>query len=104
MVAEMAGSPIIPQNKLARKKYRMYSLFAAGNDLCFPSFAGMTKRTYVEAVLEGIKQCQEEGLDIDVRYVRSSVILSSQQPRFILQNCLFGALSEPRMCFFGDYG
>lgn len=30
-------------------------------------FAGMTKRMYVETVLEGIKQCQEEGLDIDVR-------------------------------------
>ncbi|XP_059338307.1 adenosine deaminase-like protein isoform X2 [Ammospiza nelsoni] len=28
---------------------------------------GMTKRMYVETVLEGIKQCQEEGLDIDVR-------------------------------------
>ncbi|KAG8144860.1 hypothetical protein E2320_013267, partial [Naja naja] len=32
---------------------------------------GMTKRTYVEAVLEGIKQCQEEGLDIDVRFLVS---------------------------------
>lgn len=30
-------------------------------------FAGMTKRMYVETVLEGIKQSQEEGLDIDVR-------------------------------------
>ncbi|ETE72691.1 Adenosine deaminase-like protein, partial [Ophiophagus hannah] len=39
--------------------------------ICFPSFAGMTKRTYVEAVLEGIKQCQEEGLDIDVRFLVS---------------------------------
>ncbi|XP_048174031.1 adenosine deaminase-like protein [Corvus hawaiiensis] len=28
---------------------------------------GMTKRMYVETILEGIKQCQEEGLDIDVR-------------------------------------
>ncbi|NXO02717.1 ADAL protein, partial [Rhinopomastus cyanomelas] len=28
---------------------------------------GMTKRMYVETVLEGIKQCKEEGLDIDVR-------------------------------------
>ncbi|XP_059714199.1 leucine-rich repeat-containing protein 49 isoform X11 [Haemorhous mexicanus] len=28
---------------------------------------GMTKRMYVETVLEGIKQCQEEGLDIEVR-------------------------------------
>jgi len=27
----------------------------------------MTKRMYVETVLEGIKQCKEEGLDIDVR-------------------------------------
>ncbi|XP_026581541.1 adenosine deaminase-like protein [Pseudonaja textilis] len=33
--------------------------------------SGMTKRTYVEAVLEGIKQCQEEGLDIDVRFLVS---------------------------------
>ncbi|XP_074863001.1 N6-Methyl-AMP deaminase isoform X2 [Carettochelys insculpta] len=30
---------------------------------------GMTKRTYVEAVLEGIKQCKEENLDIDVRFL-----------------------------------
>ncbi|XP_028933368.1 adenosine deaminase-like protein isoform X3 [Ornithorhynchus anatinus] len=30
---------------------------------------GMTKRTYVEAVLEGIKQSKEENLDIDVRYL-----------------------------------
>ncbi|KYO21410.1 adenosine deaminase-like protein isoform X1 [Alligator mississippiensis] len=28
---------------------------------------GMTKRMYVETVLEGIKQCKEEDLDIDVR-------------------------------------
>uniref|UniRef100_A0A8C3VJ63 Adenosine deaminase like n=1 Tax=Catharus ustulatus TaxID=91951 RepID=A0A8C3VJ63_CATUS len=34
---------------------------------CVYVFAGMTKRNYVETVLEGIKQCQEEGLDIDVR-------------------------------------
>ncbi|OXB53956.1 hypothetical protein ASZ78_004847 [Callipepla squamata] len=27
---------------------------------------GMTKRMYVETVLEGIKQCKEEGLDIDI--------------------------------------
>ncbi|XP_070809453.1 N6-Methyl-AMP deaminase [Pituophis catenifer annectens] len=33
--------------------------------------SGMTKRTYVETVLEGIKQCQEEGLDIDVRFLVS---------------------------------
>ncbi|KAK9393830.1 adenosine deaminase-like [Crotalus adamanteus] len=32
---------------------------------------GMTKRTYLEAVLEGIKQCKEEGLDIDVRFLVS---------------------------------
>ncbi|CAM5145001.1 unnamed protein product [Eretmochelys imbricata] len=30
---------------------------------------GMTKRAYVEAVLEGIKQCKEEDLDIDVRFL-----------------------------------
>ncbi|XP_007424584.1 adenosine deaminase-like protein [Python bivittatus] len=32
---------------------------------------GMTKRMYVEAVLEGIKQCKEEGWDIDVRFLVS---------------------------------
>ncbi|XP_053128586.1 adenosine deaminase-like protein isoform X2 [Hemicordylus capensis] len=32
---------------------------------------GMTKRTYVEAVLEGIRQCKEEELDIDVRFLIS---------------------------------
>ncbi|XP_012504942.1 PREDICTED: adenosine deaminase-like protein [Propithecus coquereli] len=30
---------------------------------------GMTKKTYVESVLEGIKQSKEENLDIDVRYL-----------------------------------
>lgn len=30
---------------------------------------GMTKRTYVESILEGIKQCKQENLDIDVRYL-----------------------------------
>ncbi|MEE6502897.1 hypothetical protein FKM82_004671 [Ascaphus truei] len=30
---------------------------------------GMTKRTYVETVLEGIRQCNEEELDIDVRFL-----------------------------------
>ncbi|XP_053318588.1 adenosine deaminase-like protein [Spea bombifrons] len=30
---------------------------------------GMTKRMYVETVLEGIKQCKEEELDIDVRFL-----------------------------------
>uniref|UniRef100_A0A8D0H1H6 N6-Methyl-AMP deaminase n=1 Tax=Sphenodon punctatus TaxID=8508 RepID=A0A8D0H1H6_SPHPU len=30
---------------------------------------GMTKRTYVEAVLEGIKQCKDDNLDIDVRFL-----------------------------------
>ncbi|XP_069480861.1 adenosine deaminase-like protein isoform X2 [Ambystoma mexicanum] len=30
---------------------------------------GMTKRTYVEAILEGIKQAKEESLDIDVRFL-----------------------------------
>uniref|UniRef100_A0A8C8RQ77 Adenosine deaminase like n=1 Tax=Pelusios castaneus TaxID=367368 RepID=A0A8C8RQ77_9SAUR len=29
----------------------------------------MTKRTYVETVLEGIKQCKEDDLDIDVRFL-----------------------------------
>ncbi|XP_004273982.1 adenosine deaminase-like protein isoform X1 [Orcinus orca] len=32
---------------------------------------GMTKKTYVESVLEGIKQSKQENLDIDVRYVIS---------------------------------
>nr|AAH77921.1 MGC80849 protein [Xenopus laevis] len=31
--------------------------------------AGLTKRAYVETVLEGIKQCKEEGLDIDVGFL-----------------------------------
>ncbi|XP_041534915.1 adenosine deaminase-like protein isoform X2 [Microtus oregoni] len=30
---------------------------------------GMTKKTYVESILEGIKQCKQENLDIDVRYL-----------------------------------
>lgn len=30
---------------------------------------GMTEKTYVESVLEGIKQSKEENLDIDVRYL-----------------------------------
>jgi hypothetical protein len=30
-------------------------------------FPGMTKKTYVESILEGIKQSKEENLDIDVR-------------------------------------
>lgn len=30
---------------------------------------GMTKKTYVESVLEGIKQSRQENLDIDVRYL-----------------------------------
>ncbi|XP_007533548.2 adenosine deaminase-like protein [Erinaceus europaeus] len=30
---------------------------------------GMTKRTYIESVLEGIKQSKQENLDIDVRYL-----------------------------------
>lgn len=33
--------------------------------------SGMTARSYVEAVLEGIRQCQHDGLDIDVRYLLS---------------------------------
>ncbi|KAL8196951.1 UNVERIFIED_CONTAM: hypothetical protein K2H54_002811 [Gekko kuhli] len=32
---------------------------------------GMTKRAYVETVLEGIRQCKEEELDIDVRFLIS---------------------------------
>ncbi|XP_032963779.1 adenosine deaminase-like protein isoform X3 [Rhinolophus ferrumequinum] len=32
---------------------------------------GMTKKTYVESVLEGIKQSKHENLDIDVRYLIS---------------------------------
>ncbi|XP_072258396.1 N6-Methyl-AMP deaminase isoform X1 [Pyxicephalus adspersus] len=31
--------------------------------------SGMTKRTYVDTVLEGIKQCKEEDVDIDVRFL-----------------------------------
>lgn len=30
---------------------------------------GMTEKTYVESILEGIKQSKEENLDIDVRYL-----------------------------------
>ncbi|KAM4675028.1 N6-Methyl-AMP deaminase [Discoglossus pictus] len=30
---------------------------------------GMNKRTYVETILEGIRQCKEEELDIDVRFL-----------------------------------
>ncbi|XP_075064189.1 N6-Methyl-AMP deaminase [Mixophyes fleayi] len=30
---------------------------------------GMTKRTYVETVLEGIRQCKEDEVDIDVRFL-----------------------------------
>ncbi|XP_008820558.1 adenosine deaminase-like protein isoform X1 [Nannospalax galili] len=30
---------------------------------------GMTKKAYVESILEGIKQCKQENLDIDVRYL-----------------------------------
>ncbi|XP_069621971.1 adenosine deaminase-like protein isoform X1 [Ranitomeya imitator] len=33
------------------------------------SQTGMTKRTYVETVLEGIKQCKAEEVDIDVRFL-----------------------------------
>ncbi|KAM8972243.1 N6-Methyl-AMP deaminase [Pelodytes ibericus] len=33
------------------------------------SATGMTKRTYVETVLEGIRQCKEEEVDIDVRFL-----------------------------------
>ncbi|XP_061450954.1 adenosine deaminase-like protein isoform X1 [Rhineura floridana] len=32
---------------------------------------GMTKRMYVEAVLEGVRQCKEDGLDIEVRFLLS---------------------------------
>ncbi|XP_013848550.1 adenosine deaminase-like protein isoform X2 [Sus scrofa] len=32
---------------------------------------GMTKKTYVESVLEGIKQSKQENVDIDVRYLIS---------------------------------
>nr|KAF6482897.1 adenosine deaminase like [Rousettus aegyptiacus] len=35
------------------------------------SATGMTKKTYVESVLEGIKQSKRENLDIDVRYLIS---------------------------------
>uniref|UniRef100_A0A2K5L3Q3 N6-Methyl-AMP deaminase n=1 Tax=Cercocebus atys TaxID=9531 RepID=A0A2K5L3Q3_CERAT len=33
------------------------------------SATGMTKKTYVESILEGIKQSKQENLDIDVRYL-----------------------------------
>uniref|UniRef100_A0A8C5LCD9 N6-Methyl-AMP deaminase n=2 Tax=Jaculus jaculus TaxID=51337 RepID=A0A8C5LCD9_JACJA len=33
------------------------------------SSTGMTKKTYVESILEGIKQSKQENLDIDVRYL-----------------------------------
>lgn len=33
----------------------------------YMSFPGMTKKTYVESILEGIKQSKQENLDIDVR-------------------------------------
>ncbi|XP_016824480.1 adenosine deaminase-like protein isoform X2 [Cricetulus griseus] len=33
------------------------------------SATGMTKKIYVESILEGIKQCKQENLDIDVRYL-----------------------------------
>lgn len=36
-------------------------------DVLFVSFPGMTKKTYVESILEGIKQSKEENVDIDVR-------------------------------------
>uniref|UniRef100_A0A8C6BL90 N6-Methyl-AMP deaminase n=1 Tax=Monodon monoceros TaxID=40151 RepID=A0A8C6BL90_MONMO len=35
------------------------------------SATGMTKKTYVESVLEGIKQSKQENIDIDVRYLIS---------------------------------
>lgn len=36
-------------------------------NVLFVSFLGMTKKTYVESILEGIKQSKEENVDIDVR-------------------------------------
>jgi len=36
-------------------------------DVFFMFFPGMTKKTYVESVLEGIKQSKQENVDIDVR-------------------------------------
>ncbi|ELW48104.1 Adenosine deaminase-like protein [Tupaia chinensis] len=33
------------------------------------NITGMTKKTYVESILEGIRQSKEENLDIDVRYL-----------------------------------
>ena len=36
-------------------------------NVLFVSFPGMTKKTYVESILEGIKQSKEENVDIDVR-------------------------------------
>lgn len=36
-------------------------------NVLFVFFAGMTTKTYVASVLEGIKQSKQENLDIDVR-------------------------------------
>ncbi|KAM9310912.1 N6-Methyl-AMP deaminase-L-like [Gastrophryne carolinensis] len=33
------------------------------------TLSGMTKKTYIDTVLEGIKQCKEEDIDIDVRFL-----------------------------------
>ncbi|XP_078088994.1 N6-Methyl-AMP deaminase isoform X2 [Mustelus asterias] len=35
------------------------------------SSTGMTKKSYVEAILEAIKQCKQEGVDIDVKFLLS---------------------------------
>ncbi|XP_041066657.1 adenosine deaminase-like protein isoform X2 [Carcharodon carcharias] len=35
------------------------------------STTGMTKKSYVEAILEAIKQCKQEGVDIDVKFLLS---------------------------------
>ena len=40
-------------------------------NVLFVSLPGMTKKTYVESILEGIKQSKEEKVDIDVRYLIS---------------------------------
>ncbi|XP_043557098.1 adenosine deaminase-like protein [Chiloscyllium plagiosum] len=35
------------------------------------STTGMTKKSYVEAIIEAIKQCKQEGVDIDVKFLLS---------------------------------
>ncbi|XP_074091345.1 N6-Methyl-AMP deaminase isoform X2 [Macrotis lagotis] len=46
---------------------------------------GMTKKSYVEAVLEGIKQCKEENLDIEVRlHIQKSSPSTIERERYLI--------------------